>query len=180
MADMLKNIGLATALVALVGCDTITTDISASVKVDFTVDATGNTYEETFSVNPLEHKDIKDNADKIKSGTIVKVQVEIISLGAMNAATTASGPHYAKLASASWPDEVAANQLAAFENVPLTVGQVITMTMSTEQNTKLADLLFPEGGPQAVDAKIVGTSDMGPINFEAKAIIDIEVQAGLI
>lgn len=177
---MQKTVGLATLLLALAGCDSLTTDINATIKVNISVDANGNTYEEIFSVNPLEHQDIKDNADKIKSGSIVKVQMEITSLGANNMATMGSGQLYAKLGSAAWPEAIAANQLASFENVPVMAGQVITMSVSTEQNTRLADLLFPEGGPQQIDAKVVGETDTGPLAFEAKIILEVEVQAGLL
>lgn len=165
------------AALAFAGCGLVSDNFDAELKVPFTVDETGSTFRQELAVNPQDYKDVKDNCSAVEksTGQIRTIEIEVEQTMPNNMAQFGSGLVFMKQAgSGEWPDETPSEAFATFDRVPLLDGQIITLEMTPARKAQLANLVFTENCDKAVELKMVGESDSGPVSFsgEVRFIVD--------
>ena len=164
------------AALAFAGCGLVSDNFDAELKVAFTVDETGSTFSQELSVNPQDYKDVKDNCASVEksTGQIRTIEVEVQETLANNLAEFGSGLVYMRAAAEGEWQETEAELFATFDRVPLLDGQIITLEMTPARKAQLANLVFTENCDKAVQLKMVGESDQGPVSFsgEVRFIVD--------
>jgi hypothetical protein len=170
--------GLTAAMGLIAGCGVLGSFIEAEIGVTVPVDGTNNTFSKIVTIDTNEIADIRDNRSKIKEGTfkVPSIQVVVESRGTGHLATLGWGQVYVVADGQDFPAEDVDNADAAFEAVPLKTGQTITLDISPAHATRLAETIF--SNPK-LQAKVIGSTDVGPVNFNAKVIFHVEFEAGL-
>ena len=157
------------------GCSLLNVDINGEVQVDFAISATETDYTKLLVVNPNEHPDVRDNADRIKNGRVTRVNVEITRLGAENKAKQGSATIFARRPGTAWPTD----PITSFENMPIVVGQKFDLAMTPAKAEELSKLVFPdEGGAQQIEVDFRGRLDAAPLDSDNRLTMAFDVTAG--
>lgn len=159
------------------GCGLVSDNFDAELKVDFTVDEMGGTFRQEIAVNPADYPDVRENCDAIEkeTGQIRSLSIEITDTMENHEALLGSGMVFMRNAGGpEWPAETEENAFATFDRVPLLTGQVITLELTPARRAALADLIFTENCDKALDIKMFGESDRGPVSFKGKVTLFVE------
>jgi hypothetical protein len=179
MNKMMTLVFLSSALTLSSGCGLLVTSFEGEVAVDFEVNAEGNEYAETVTINPTDNDDVRDNQDRIKSGEIQSIVFSVEGVGAENRAAAGSGEVYARLVGDAWGPMTRENAVATFDDTPVEVGSEVTLSVTAAMLERVSGLVFPEGGPREVEAMIVGHTDEGPLVFSGRLTFRLLIEAGL-
>lgn len=166
---------------AISGCGLISGNFDAELRADFIVDGTGHLFEKELTVNPADYPDVEDNCGAIEkeTGQIRTMTVEVLTVNQNNKATYGHGEVYMRHATETpWPADDPANAFASFQDTPLLTGQVITLDMTPARRKALAELVFTENCDRALQIRMVGASDAGPVSFSGRVTFFVDFVAG--
>jgi hypothetical protein len=160
------------------GCGLVSDNFDAELKVNFTVDGTGRTYDKTLSVNPADYQDVQQNCDSVEksTGQIRSITIEILSLNSNNNATYGSGKVFMK---AGGTGEFPTEPFAEHDLVPLIAGQSINLDMTPARRAAIAELVFTEHCDKPVDVKLIGEADREGVAFEGKVTFFVDFIASI-
>lgn len=168
----------ASTLLSSGGCGLISKDFEGQVEVVADVDDEDREYYDTFSVNPDENEDVKNNRDKIESGEVTAIYMEIREVRAHNLATFVVGQVDVRsqvsgqAADANWITAV-----GKWDGIQLVPGNSFKLTVPLETQKQLNDLVFVTGGP--IEIRVQGFGDQGPVAFEFKVTLKLRFTATL-
>jgi hypothetical protein len=149
---------LAASAIALSGCGLITKAFEGKARFSFGIDSKDPTYNKVELFNPDSDDDVRNNRDKIKSGIIKAITLEVQDIKPTNGAKYVGGQVDVKRSIDA--DSTFITAAGRWDGVPLydekgapAIGQVINLDLPQETLTKLKDLIFktPGGGAGGTD-----------------------------
>ena len=178
----MTKLGLCAALTASVGltsgCAAFASFQEGEITKTIEIEGQNTTFDQVVMIDTNEIPEVRDNRDKIIDGTFkvrsIRLQVENIQTSHM--ATLAWGRFYIMAEGETFPEDTLENADAGFEAVPITEGQEVTLDVSPAHAARMANTIFTSPNLQA---KIIGETDVGPVDFSVKVVFEVEFEAGL-
>jgi hypothetical protein len=136
------------------GCGLISKAFEGTARFGFSIDSMMASYDKVEEFNPNSDDDVRNNKDKIKSGQIKAITIEISDIKNTNKAKYLGGQIDVKRAKEPKTNYITA--AGRWDGIPLyaedgspAIGQVITLDLTPDTITKLRDLVFnlpPDNG----------------------------------
>jgi hypothetical protein len=136
------------------GCGLISKTFEGTTRFSFDIDSKDAKYDSVNEFSPNSDEDVKNNKDKIKSGQIIAITIEISDIKNTNGAKYIGGQVDVKRS--TQPDTSYITAAGRWDGIPLyaqdgspAIGQIITLDLTPDTITKLRDLVFnlpPDNG----------------------------------
>lgn len=157
-------------------CSLFDSDFTGTVNLDFIVDDADATYQSNDLFDPNENEDFANNRDRIKDGTIESMEFRFLDIRADNASEIVFGQVDLRPANSSdaWVEGV-----SAWSSIPVLNDNVFVVQVPAVNQEILSDLVFRGDDASALELRIDGNADQGPVKFNIRATLNMVFTAGL-
>lgn len=171
---------LAIALLAATqpACSLLDTDFEGSVRLLFNVNDPDTVYQSVDMFNPNDNEDFAANRDRIRTGTIESMEFRFQQVMPDNRSSLVLGSADIRPAGSmdEWTEGV-----SAWEGVQVISNNTFFVDVPADKQQILTDLIFEteEGDPEALEVRIDGLADQGPVMFDIQVTLNMIFTAGL-
>jgi len=171
-------------------CGIATSDFSAGVSFSADIDDPDNFYDDYVLFDPNDSEDFRDNRDKIESGKIRRITINISRVGSDHDATLGVGQIDVRAAPFDATEPPALEFLdnpeddpngpfitgiAAWDPVALIENEPFELKLNQDELESVHDLIFERGGP--LEVRFVGLANTGPVDFTFDVDIELDFTA---
>lgn len=180
----LALIPVAALALAQVGCGLVPLEVTADGKIQVAVDGETNSYSSVVTYDPNDNEDYRKYKDQFEKGEIESILIKVIRVNANNGATWVAGQVDVKASSAGedgWITGVSSWQGLRLRGEPDINGNREDLTDEIYLNPaewdnydELNRVVF-QGDRGAIDFRIQGVADTGPVSFDLEITVTFTV-----
>lgn len=154
-------------------CELFESDFTGSVSLTFLISDPDPDYSDIKLFDPETNKDFADNKDRVETGTIEWIELEVLGLGPTNAAKRVRGEANLRIPSSG---EIVPG-VAAWGSMLLIEGNSISSEIPDDKGQTFTDLIFEADSVNPLEIQVDGRADQGPVEFDLRATLHMRFTA---
>lgn len=163
-------------------CSLLESDFDTSVQLDFEVDDPDRTYSSIDAFNPNDNDDFRENRDRIQDLRIESMEFVFLGIDPENEADLVLGQADVREAGEMDPEvNPWVEGVSAWEGVQVLSNNRFFVDVPGTRQEALTDLLLgvEPGDGNALEVRIDGRADQGPVDFDIRVTVNLAFQAGI-
>jgi hypothetical protein len=172
-------------LVAQAGCSLVPLEVTADGKIQVEVHGDTNAYSSVVTYDPNENEDYRKYKDQFEKGEIESILIKVLRVKGTNQATWVAGQVDVKAASAgedgwvtgvsSWQGLRLMGEADLNGNREPLADEIFLNPAEWDNYDELNRVVF-QGDKGAIDFRIQGVADTGPVDFDLEITVTFTVE----
>ena len=168
-----------------VGCSLVPLEVTADGKIQVDVTGTTNSFSSVVSYDPNENEDYRKYKDQFEKGEIESILIKVLRVNSVNEASWVAGQVDVKASSAgedgwitgvsSWQGLRLMGELQPDGSREPLADEIYLNPAEWDNYDELNRVVF-QGDKGAIDFRIQGVADTGPVDFKLEITVTFTVQ----